>query len=121
MSDFKSLERLRAKLAWEFINSIENQLDKLTTHIRELPAVILTSGFGQAVAFYLSKNDYKKIIDNVAEALSEITKIEGITCGKDLLEKIRTSNHETYILLSNEALKYAIWLKRLAEAMEVEK
>ena len=121
MSDFKSLEQKRAELAWKFVDSVRDQLDKLSSHIRKLPAIILTSGLGQAVAFYLSKDDHKKVIDNVAEAVSEITGIEGVTCGRDLLEKIRTSNHETYILLSNEALKYATWLKRLAEAMEVEK
>ena len=121
MSDFKSLEQKRAEIAWGFVNSIKDQLDKFSSHIRKLPAIILTSGLGQAVAFYLSKDDHKKIIDNVAEALSKITGIEGITCGRDLLEKIRKSNHETYILLSNEALKYATWLKRLVEAMEVEK
>ncbi|MDQ7032441.1 MAG: type III-B CRISPR module-associated protein Cmr5 [Desulfonauticus sp.] len=118
MSDFKSLEQTRAKLAWEFVNSIAENFDKISSHIKKLPALILTSGLGQAVAFYLSKDDHKKIINNVAETMSKITAIEGINCGKDLLEKIRTSDHDTYILLSNEALKYATWLKRLAEAME---
>lgn len=116
MATVKSLEQRRAEKAWNFIGSVEKELDKMSPHIKKLPAMILTSGFGQAVAFYLSKDDHKKIIDNVAQVISHLTGIQGITCGNDLLQKIMHSNHETYILLSQEALKYSSWLKRLTEA-----
>ncbi len=83
----------------------------------KLPTMILTSGFGQTVAFYLSKeNEHQNIINNVAKHISEVTGFKSITCGTDLLQKIMEADHEEYIIFSREALKYATWLKRLAEA-----
>jgi len=117
MAKVKSLEQIRAKHAWKFIENVKEKKGDYLTAMRKLPAMILTSGLGQTVAFYLSKkNEHQNIINRVAEHLSKVMGIEGITCGTDLLKKIMQSNHEEYIILSREALKYATWLKRLAEA-----
>ncbi len=116
MVNLESLEQKRARYAWDFIERSQKILDKISPVIRKLPAMIMTSGLGQTVAFCLSKSDYKKVIDDIADYLSKNTGVGGITCGSDLLDKIMKSNHETYIMLSQEALKYSIWLKRLIEA-----
>lgn len=120
MDELKSLEQVRVKHAWDFIKRIDEDFDKIASLTRRLPAMILTSGLGQAVAFCLSKSEGKTVIDNVAKYLSEVTGIEGITCGNDLLEKIKSSNHEIYIIFSRETLKYVTWLKRLIEAQTEE-
>ena len=120
MAKIESLEQVRAKHAWEFIESIDKNFDKIASLTRRLPAMLLTSGLGQTVAFCLSKDEGKTVIDNIAKHLSEVTGIEGITCGNDLLEKIKGSNHETYIIFSRETLKYVTWLKRLIEAQTEE-
>ena len=69
---------------------------------------------------YLSKDEGKRVIDDVTDYLSKVTGIEGITCGNDLLQKIIETDHETYLMLSQEALKYTTWLKRLVEAKSEE-
>ncbi len=114
MTKIKTLEQDRLQNAWDFIN--KNDIEKIETPAKKLPAMILTSGLGQTVAFYLSKKETKKIIDNVAQHISRVVGFDDIQCGEELLEKIKNSDSETYILLSEEALKYSTWLKRLVEA-----
>jgi len=116
MTAIKSLEQIRAQHAWDFIEKNQNIIEKIAPIVRKLPAMIMTSGLGQTVAFCLSTSDYKRVIDDIANYLSKNTGVEGITCGSDLLNKIMNSNHETYIMLSQETLKYTTWLKRLIEA-----
>ena len=124
MAKIESLEQKRAKLAWEFIHDELAKKDNSTqkefkSAIRKLPTMILTSGFGQTIAFHLSKEKNKphyEIIKNVVVALNELTKISGIDTPEKLVKEITSTDHETYILLSREALKYTTWLKRFAEA-----
>jgi len=120
MAKIRSLEQERAKHAWEFIERIDKNFDKVASLARRLPAMLLTSGLGQTVAFCLSKDEGKRVIDDVTDYLSKVTGIEGITCGNDLLQKIIETDHETYLMLSQEALKYTTWLKRLVEAKSEE-
>jgi len=124
MVNFRSLEQTRARLAWEFVHNeiakkSKNDQKEYRTAIRRLPAMILTSGLGQTVAFHLSKDEGKphyEIIKNLSRALKGLRGITNIETPEKLIEKIMDADHETYILLSNEALKYATWLKRFAEA-----
>lgn len=124
MAEVKSLEQKRAKLAWDFVHRELAQKAKkdqkdFKSALRKLPAMILTSGFGQTVAFHISKGKDKshyEIIKNIADALEKLTGIAEIKEPEKLIEKITTSDHEIYVLLSNEAIKYATWLKRFAEA-----
>ena len=124
MAEIKSLEQKRAKLAWEFVHDQLAKKDKGTqkefkSAIRKLPTMILTSGLGQTIAFHLAKGKDKphyEVIKNVVAAIYELTKISDIETPEKLMEKITSTDHETYILLSKETLKYATWLKRFAEA-----
>ncbi|MCD6086767.1 MAG: type III-B CRISPR module-associated protein Cmr5 [Candidatus Hydrothermae bacterium] len=121
MAEIKSLEQERARLAWEFIhkNDVKKNSKDYRAAIRKLPAMILTSGLAQTVAFYLSKGEgkpYYEIVRNMAGSLGKLTGVEDIGTPEKFTKKIKDANHETYILLSNEALKYATWLKRFAEA-----
>jgi len=123
MAKIESLEQKRAKLAWEFVQGLKDKRkDKqkdFKSVIRKLPAMILTSGYGQTIAFHLAKGKDKPhyaIIKNVVAAIYELTKISDIETPEKLMEKITSTDHETYILLSKETLKYATWLKRFAEA-----
>ena len=120
MAEIKSLEQKRAEHAWNFIKRNRATIDKMDSLIRKLPAMILTSGFGQTVAFCLSKDEGRKVIDDVADYLSKNTGLIDITRGSDLLTKIMSSDHETYIMLSQETLKYVTWLKRLVESISEE-
>ena len=117
MAKIESLEQKRAEHAWRFVSQYEGGIpDKIASLVRKLPAMIMTSGLGQTVAFCLSKDEGRTVIDNIARHLFEVTGIRDITCGNDLLKKITASNHETYLVLSRETFKYATWLKRLVEA-----
>ena len=122
MAEIKSLEQERARLAWEFVHrdDVQSNSKDYRAAIRKLPAMILTSGLAQTVTFYLSKGKEKpqfEIIKNLAEALKNLTEIAiDPENPQSLITKIKEADHETYILLSREALKYATWLRRFAEA-----
>lgn len=130
MSKVESLENKRAQMAWGFISSIKSKYNKdkqkeYKTALRKFPAMILTSGLGQTVAFHMAKEEdkpHRKIIDEVVKSVRKLTSVnekdadeKGLT-GEELVKKIIDLDHETYILLSKEVLKYTTWLKRFAEA-----
>ena len=123
MAEIKSLEQKRAKLAWEFVQFVkDNRRDKqkeFKSVMRKLPAMILTSGLAQTIAFHLGKDIGKpehEVIDNLAIALSELTDYFKGKTAKELQIALNDEDHEVHIMLTREALKYATWLKRLAEA-----
>ena len=121
MEKIKSLEQKRADLAWEFVHKdyVQNNSKEYRAAMRKLPTMILTSGLAQTVVFHLSKGKDKphyEIIRNLAESLEKLLDIRDIGDPEKLMDKIKNADHETYMLLSNEALKYATWLKRFAEA-----
>ena len=127
MPSLKTLEQRRAERAWGFVHERVRVL-KEAGNLREervknaalrLPAMLLTMGLGQTVAFYLSKDkEHQEVLRLLAEHLAQegfYDSHRGI-CGETLLQEIKGSTIREYILLSEEALKFATWLKRLAEA-----
>ena len=123
MSDFKSLEQKRAELAWEFVDWVKKEKTSAQKDyksvMRKLPAMILTSGLGQTLAFHLGKESGKPerdVINNLAKALKDLTGYVDKDNARELLKTLSDSQHEAHVMLTNEALKYATWLKRLAEA-----
>jgi CRISPR type III-B/RAMP module-associated protein Cmr5 len=81
--------------------------------LRKLPAHVQASGLGQTIAFYLKKNP------RVAEAL-----VRGLQVGRqqqtDALQYLRhlmgQATAAEYRKATRQALAYASWLKRFAEA-----
>lgn len=106
------------------------EIDKLKSFSAGAPTVILQNGFGQAMAFWLSKSNnkdnnkdkFKFIIDSTREWLTKKDFIklendtpENVTDEKFILKLSEISQKE-YLAAQKEALMLLEWIKRYASA-----
>ncbi len=121
MSKQQSLEQLRAAAAWAGVGTVKKETfkDKYGALARSAPADIQCSGLGQILAFWRAKKD-KKEADEYVCIYNDVSRWVGgqLKLGdKDLLEWItQTASTSQYRRATAEAIAFAIWLKRFAEA-----
>jgi len=122
----RNLPNQRAAFAFKRVSELHGELlQKYRSLVRSFPAMILSNGYGLAIAFLYSKKKgkesqiqsehgqlYKHINDWLTEQkfLSEDK--------KDLMKNIAESDKDTYRLLESETLALLEWLKRFAEGAE---
>lgn len=86
---------------------------------RKTPALIMTAGLGQALAFLRAKgkqdkwNENNVLFDQLSRWVLQWVPNEG---AKDLLDLVIRHGSETYRQATTETLAYLGWLKRFAEA-----
>lgn len=137
----QTLEQERAKKAWEQVKGLMEEVERKIKEankkeekdeeekkkegyisvVRSAPALILSCGLGQTLAFYCSKGGAQKILAN---HLAEWLLRDGQTQNKNaesLLDEIMKSDSSRYRQLTSEAMAYLIWLKRFADALEKSK
>ncbi len=131
MSQRRSLEQQRAKVAWEFISSYKNahQNKEEQAKMRSLalgaPAEIQMIGLGQALAFWnakAAKKDSEKHHKNFYNAISIWVKGRLNWSGNEALLEwvVNTASTSDYRRATVEALAFIKWLKYFAEG-ELEK
>ena len=108
-------EQERAAQAWHDVGGVSASLGpKYGSQARRLATLIQTNGLAQTVAFLRSKRGNE-----------EMTRVYGHLCTwvmrrmreqGDLLEAITRWSSATYRRATTEALAYALWLRRFAEA-----
>ena len=120
----------RAEFALEKINKhkIDKELKSLTAGA---PTVILQNGFGQAMAFWLSKtktkggDKYKFVFNSIKEWLTKknfIAPIASYNSGDDdesskaFIKKLSEIDQSKYLCAQREALQLLEWIKRYAAA-----
>lgn len=120
----QTLEQDRAASAWKNIEDVEkdygnNEKGKKEygSLVRGLPAMILSDGLAQTLAFLLAKSKsgeskshtlaYKQLSDYVCQRLD---------ANPDLLKWVLEQSSGDYRRAATEALAYLHWLKRFAEA-----
>jgi CRISPR-associated protein Cmr5 len=122
VSQRQQSEQARASQAWRCIQSVESQIpndkEKYGSLARQLPSLIQTNGLGQTLAFICSKgkglnnvNHHNLIYIHISEWV--IQQLQG---RENLLEWIITEDSDTYRRATTEALSFALWLRRFAEA-----
>ncbi|NLG86289.1 MAG: type III-B CRISPR module-associated protein Cmr5 [Firmicutes bacterium] len=121
----RTLEQDRALFAWEQIDKVRNQKKyspaKVAMHLRRLPAMVLTNGLGQTLAFLLADSENKKdkpsyvVYDMLAEWL--ITK-RHLYEGKkeELLYYLVKGDRTKYQQAQEEVWALLNWLKKCADA-----
>jgi len=127
----QTTEQERARSAWEHVEDVaaKSYKKEYGSQARGLPAMIQTNGLGQTLAFLKAKskneeNAYKALYghlsrwgfgrltgDNTAKTPSHSSRTTN-----DLLEWLINSDSATYRRATTEALAYALWLRRFAEA-----
>lgn len=136
MSRLQTLEQKRAKVAWSYIDYVNNDLDheeikdiskfknEYCSTVMKLSSLILTNGLGQTLAFLKSKGkgDKTKPQEKVYQHLQEwLISTEVISWGRitkvELIERIMLIDSNKYRLVTMEALSFLNWLKRFADAI----
>ena len=117
----RNLEQRRAAHALERIQRVVQESDddkkKYRSYVSALPANILMSGLGQALATIRSKDEraYKNLYDHLSDWLCR-EDAESPYNGGDLLTNITRHDEEAYLRAQHEAIAYLGWLKKLARA-----
>lgn len=107
-------EQARACHAWDNIEKVKTNQKEYGTLARKLPALIQTNGLGQTLAFLRSKPDkrhFKMLYQHVSNWV--IAQVGG---SGDLLEWVIRQDSSQYRRATTEAIAYAMWLRRFAEA-----
>jgi len=100
----KSIERGQKVLPlMKEMNLTETKVNLL----KGLPPMLMQNGFGQTIAYLQSKgNDYSDIIGVFRKLF-----------GDNLMEKILKSEVKDYVMIQREAIEYAGWMKKFAQAI----
>ncbi|MGI6558007.1 MAG: type III-B CRISPR module-associated protein Cmr5 [Limnochordia bacterium] len=119
----RTLEQQRASFAWKWIASVrEGNKDaaKIAMHLQRLPAMVLTNGLGQTLAFLLQKSDNKAspeydVYDVLAKWIVDERKLyEGTR--DQLMQRLITGDRFLYQQAQEEICALLVWLKKLAAA-----
>lgn len=114
----QSLEQKRAQHAWEL--TADAPSDEYLSLVRGAAATIMTSGLGQAIAFWISKDEdaHAQVADALAKwLLRDHGEYRDTSPNRrNVLDVIRTCDSVTYRQYTSEAMAFLQWLKRFAEA-----
>lgn len=119
----QTLQQERAASAWAQIEQVESQSDKFKKEygslIRGLPAMILSDGLAQTLAFLLAKggSDNTKPHQVAYEHLS-VYVCQRLDADQDLLQWVLHESSTDYRRATSESLAYLHWLKRFVEAKD---
>lgn len=121
MANRQTTEQERAKSAWSNIERVPTSIQKEYGSLaRGLPALIQTNGLGQALAFLCAKGkgEPAKQHSVIYKHLSEwvCSRMLQEEPPSNLLEWIINQDSGMYRRATREALAYALWLRRFAEA-----
>jgi len=111
-------EQARASHAWDVIQKVPaKEQKKYGTLARKLPSLIQTNGLGQTLAFLRAKGgkDDHDAHNVLYSHLSEWV-VAQVSGSGDLLEWVIEQNSGQYRRATTEAIAYALWLRRFAEA-----
>jgi len=120
----QTLEQRRARDAWECVRQAQKQPGKIkkgySSLARSFPALVQTAGLGQALAFLCAKSKGSKDNNEHSLLYTHLRQWVMKRCfpnqSGDLLNTIITNSSDAYRRATIEALAYAAWLKRFAEA-----
>ena len=120
----RTLGQERAEYALKKVLAIENQLKKeYKTFTAGAPTVILQNGFGQAMAFWLSKGGkkHKFVFDSIKNWLTEKSFINSANNSDksedfDFVKRLSELEQKDYLKAQKEALMLLEWIKRYTSA-----
>ncbi len=115
----KTAEQERARKAFKFVSEVLSKEDVKKDYlgtVRKIPQMITYNGLITTLAFLKSKDekeDYKLALNHITEYLCEKLGIENSY--EELLKTLNESPLEKYMFITQEAIYFSIWLKRIAE------
>jgi len=116
----KMKEQIRAGKAYSFVEEVKNTKDsiegKYKSLAKRLPQMITQNGLLSTLSFLKSKGkgEHDLLLKHISEYLAEELSLEKKD-SEDLIKELLNMNLERYMFISQEAIYFAIWLKRIAE------
>ncbi len=121
--DEQTLGQKRAAHALEAIKKLVKQENygNFGSYVQRLPATIVMSGLGQAMAGELAaargcSNEDERAHKILFEFVESWLQKSNVYPGDDLMTAIVKSNQEGYVRAQAEALAYLDWLKKFSQA-----
>jgi CRISPR type III-B/RAMP module-associated protein Cmr5 len=114
----KTRDQLRAERANALVTALKPEtLDEYVGELRELPAMVVQSGIGPALAFIKARSGPVRstIYDHLSSWVCEIVFAEP---KGDLLTLIMANPASKLMRAQEETLSLAAWLRRFAEARD---
>jgi len=121
-----SKEQKRSKFALQCLQQHGTINKDLANFIVGTPTMILQNGFGQTMAFFLSKgngkdkNEKHNFVFNTICAWSHQENHDIPTDKNTFFNAVSGLSQEEYLILQEETLKLLQWLKRYARAFQEE-
>lgn len=120
----KTIDQRRAEHAWATVNMAleldEASKKKFGSQVKKLPARIVTSGLGQALAFLKAKGYAPLLLRRLGDwVLDKRARPESRNPepeDKALLDKIVREDSDFLRRATEEVLAYMLWVNRFAEA-----
>ncbi len=109
-----SSEKQRAANAAKCIQENSNDV-KYIGHAKSLGTLILSNGLAQTIAFLKTKNEYKKLEEDLSNYVTQRLNVSTNLLNYLLAVNTTALNMK---LATDEALAWAVWLKRFAQAQE---
>lgn len=113
-------EQQRAKAAWEAVSEIKSKSKETkegySTQAKNFPMMTMTNGLGQSLAFLRAKGKAEHNKAFYQHVSAWVTKEIFNVSDEKLLERLLDSDSNFYRRATTEALAFAVWLKRFAEA-----
>lgn len=111
----QTLEQQRAAHAWKKVQAVSQRQKEFRSLAMSLPADIQANGLGQTLAFLAAKKEEEH--KQALAAITEWVKHRLNITESDFIQWLMTeATSEEYRRATAEAIAYAIWLKRFAEA-----
>jgi len=111
----RTLEQERAKFAYEKIKLIKDRdfKEEYARYVKSAPALILTNGLGNTLAYYRSKRN--KAYDELYNHIKEWLERRGF-CKGDVLEWIMNTDSLRVFQATREVLALLNWMTKFAKA-----
>lgn len=113
----RSVEQERMERAYRYVMSVKdkNFESKYAGLVKRLPAMIVHNGLVTTVAFLKAKakegNEHEVLLSQLSEYIGEKLGEEE----NNLMEFLQNASLEAYLFISQEAIAFSTWLKRIAE------
>lgn len=119
-----TLDQRRAAHAWEIVATVaigaEDSKEKFKIHAKKLPARIVTSGLGPALAFLKAKKYAPQLLSGLNDWIAKQIPLSGSN-ETDLLQRVIHGDSDFLRRATEEVLLYLQWLNRFADAVILDK
>lgn len=114
----RTLGQKRAEFALKKVISVPNdKKEKFKPFSAGAPSMILQNGFGQALAFWISKGkDEHMAMFNIVKEWLLLNKFVAVENKADFIQDISVMEQSKYLAAQKETLALLEWVKRYANA-----